>query len=149
MPIRSRTPQTQIAAEFAEFERQITQKAIKKLQYVGEACINAARDWRAQAHPYKDDTGNLRSSLGYVIAVDGKIGFVSSFEVVEKGEQGAKDGIEYAKQLAREYPNDIVLIMVAGKNYASYVANRGYDVLDSAEILAKKIAPKLLKGLFK
>lgn len=146
MPIKSRTPQTQIAAEFAEFERQITQKAIKKLQYVGEACINEAR----KGHTYKDDTGNLTSSMGYVIAVEGKIGFVSSFEVVKDGgEQGAKDGIEYAKQLAREYPNDIVLIMVAGKNYASYVANRGYDVLDSAEILAKKIAPKLLKGLFK
>jgi hypothetical protein len=38
------------------------------------------------------------------------------------------------------------LILVAGKEYAAYVSAR-YDVLDSAELLAEKLLPGILKKL--
>ncbi|MCM1066803.1 MAG: hypothetical protein NC418_04415 [Muribaculaceae bacterium] len=121
----------------------ITNALIYNLQYVGERCLNAARE----TNSYKDQTGNLRSSLGYVIASDGKIIKQSNFEVVKKGGRGAKSGIQFAKEVVRQFPEGVVLVMVAGMNYASYVAAKGYNVLDSAELLADKLVPKILKQL--
>ena len=40
---------------------------IRSLQYCGEQVLNKARS----TNSYKDQTGNLRSSLGYVVAADG------------------------------------------------------------------------------
>ena len=104
--------------------------------------LNAARS----SKDYKDQTGNLRSSLGYVVAVDGRVADISSFEVVKKGQEGAKTGADYARKLARKYPKGIVLIVCAGMNYAAYV-NSKRDVADSAELLADRLVPKMLKQL--
>ena len=102
---------------------------------------------RRETNSYKDRTGNLRSSLGYVIVLDGKIKYQSDFEVVMQGDSGAKSGIQYAKEVARQFPEGIVLIVVAGMNYASFVSATGRDVLDSAELLADKLVPQILKQL--
>jgi hypothetical protein len=67
--------------------------------------------------------------------------------VVKEGGEGSSGGLKYAKQLAAEYPKHVVLIVVAGMNYAHYVNNMGLDILDSAEILAEKQVPKLLRRL--
>lgn len=143
MPIKRLTPT-------AEIDRYITGRveAIKKalvynLCAVGEQVLNAAR----LTNSYKDQTGNLRSSIGYVVAVDGEIVQMSSFEVVKEGSEGARGGKEYAMQLVRDFPQGIVLIVVAGMNYASYVSAKGYDVLDSSELLADKLVPQMLQQL--
>lgn len=135
MPAKTNTPRTQIAAEFDAFEKRMIQKIVEQLKYVGEACVNEARQKRS----YQIQTGNLISSIGYVIAEDGKIVF-ESFEGIK--EAGKRAGIKLARDVAKNYPSDIVLIFVAGMEYASYVANRGYDVIDSAEILARKLILK-------
>lgn len=141
MPAHTRTPRAQIAAEFDEFERRLEKKIIRKLAVIGEACINEARN----KHTFITRTGNLKSSFGYLIAVDGEI-------VVEAFHGETDDGRRAAKELAidalNKYAIGYVLIFVAGMNYASFVANRGYDVIDSAEILAKKITPKIFKKLW-
>ena len=49
--------------------------------------------------------------------------------------------------MAREFPNGVVLVVVAGMNYAAHLSDRGYDVLDSAEVLAAKLVPQLLQSL--
>lgn len=143
MPIKRLTPT-------AEIDRYITGRveAIKKalvynLCAVGEQVLNAAR----LTNSYKDQTGNLRSSIGYVVAVDGEIVQMSSFEVVKEGSEGARGGKEYAMQLVRDFPQGMVLIVVAGMNYASYVSAKGYDVLDSSELLADKLIPQMLQQL--
>ena len=64
-----------------------------------------------------------------------------------QGDSGAKSGIQYAKEVARQFPEGIVLIVVAGMNYASFVSATGRDVLDSAELLADKLVPQILKQL--
>lgn len=143
MAIEQTTPQAEIDAYLEEQLNRRMQATVRTMQYVGEACLNAARSSKA----YKDQTGNLRSSVGYVVSVDGKIVEESSFAVVAKGGAGAKDGAEYAKKLARQYPKGITLIMVAGMDYAAYVSATGRDVLDSAELLAQSLVPKMLKQL--
>lgn len=143
MGIVQKPPAAEIDAYIKQQVERMTNALIYNLQFIGEKCLNAAR----QTYSYKDRTGNLRSSLGYVIAVDGKIKHQSDFEVVLKGNRGAKRGIQYAKEVARQFPEGIVLIVVAGMNYASYVSATGRDVLDSAELLADKLVPQILKQL--
>ena len=77
-----------MSAELEKVRRQI----IRELSIIGERCINEAR----LKGSYTDHTGNLRSSVGYVIVEDG--------------------------------------------------AAKGYDVLDSSELLARQLADKLIKN---
>lgn len=109
---------------------------------IGEQVLNAARS----TNSYKDQTGNLRSSLGYVVAIDGEIVTMSDFAPADKGTDkatGQKEGKAYAQQLLDKFPTGIVLLVVAGMNYASYVSAKGYDVLDSAELLAEQFCKEI------
>lgn len=143
MPIRQTTPQQEIDAYMAEQIKRIEYALVRTLQYVGERCLIAAR----KSKSYRDITGNLRSSVGYVISVDGNVVNSSDFDTVKNGENGAKEGYEYACSLVSQFPQGICLIVVAGKDYAQYVTAKGKDVLDSAELLAEQLVPKMLSKL--
>ena len=143
MPIKRLTPTTEIDRYIAGRVEAIKKALIYNLCAVGEQVLNAAR----LTNSYKDQTGNLRSSIGYVVAVDGEIVQMSSFDTVKDGREGSRGGKEYAMQLVRDFPHGIVLIVVAGMNYASYVSAKGYDVLDSSELLADKLVPQMLQQL--
>lgn len=143
MPIKRLTPPSQIG-RFIEAEVDRLKTAlVHNLCAIGEQVLNAAR----LTNSYKDQTGNLRSSIGHVVAVDGEIVQMSSFDVVKEGGEGAKVGRAYAMKLVRDFPKGIVLIVVAGTNYASYVSAKGCDVLDSSELLADKLVPQMLGKL--
>ncbi|MCM1168899.1 MAG: hypothetical protein NC324_03080 [Bacteroides sp.] len=94
---------------------------------------------------YIDWSSNLRSSIGYVISVDGEIRRRSGFEPIKGGKDGAREGASYAESLVSEYPQGIALIVVAGKEYAAYVQRKGYDVLTSAELMARKMMNELFE----
>ena len=143
MPIKRLTPTTDIDRYIAGRVEAIKKALVYNLCAVGEQVLNAAR----LTNSYKDQTGNLRSSIGYVVAVDGEIVQMSSFDTVKEGREGSRGGKEYAMQLVRDFPHGIVLIVVAGMNYASYVSAKGYDVLDSSELLADKLVPQMLQQL--
>lgn len=132
--------------EFSEFlERQLKsykKKVILLLERIGKKCVNEART----NGDYLDQTGNLRSSIGYAIVEDGKIVSISDFNVVKQGSHGKKEGSDFAKEIAKEYAKGIVLIVVAGMNYAAYVETRR-NVLTSSELLAKREVPRLLAKL--
>ena len=143
MPIKRLTPPAEIDRFIeAEVERLKT-ALVYNLCAIGEQVLNAAR----LTNSYKDQTGNLRSSIGYVVSVDGEIVQMSSFDVVKEGGDGAKGGKASATQLVADFPQGIVLIVVAGMNYASYVSAKGYDVLDSSEMLAERLVPQMLGQL--
>lgn len=143
MPIRQVTPNSEVNS-YIERKLEIwRQLLIRNFSYIGEQVLNAARS----TDSYKDQTGNLRSSLGYVIAVDGRVADISSFAVVKNGQEGSKTGADYARKLALKYPKGIVLIVCAGMNYAAYVSAKGYDVEDSAELLADRLVPQMLRQL--
>lgn len=143
MPIKRITPPAQIDRFIEAKVERLKTALVYNLCAIGEQVLNAAR----LTNSYKDQTGNLRSSIGYVVAVDGEIVQMSSFDVVKEGGEGAKGGKAYAMQLVRDFPKGIVLIVVAGMNYASYVSAKGYDVLDSSELLADKLVPQMLGKL--
>ncbi|MCE8584882.1 hypothetical protein K0E99_17600 [Bacteroides fragilis] len=143
MPIKNLTPEGAISDFIGQQVERITSALIYNLCAVGEQVLNQARS----TNSYKDQTGNLRSSIGYVVAVDGEVVQSSSFEVVKDGADGSRDGKSYALDLVKQFPEGIVLIVVAGMNYASYVSAKGYDVLDSSEVLADRLVPEILKQL--
>lgn len=143
MPIEQLTPMSEVEDYLETQIERLRNVAIRNLAYVGERCITASRIGGS----YTDQTGNLRSSTGYTLIEDGRIINVGGFEIERKGGDGAKSGETYAKKIASKYPKGLVLIVVAGMNYAAYVSAKGYDVLDSAELLAEQLVPELMKKL--
>lgn len=143
MPIKQTTTAEQIDAHINDFLHRKQEALLMRMSYIGEQVLNAARS----TNSYKDQTGNLRSSIGYVIVKDGSVVRASSFEQVKNGSDGTSKGRSYAESLAARYKNGIALIVVAGMNYAAYVKKRGYDVIDSSELLAEQLVPQMLREL--
>lgn len=132
---------------------------VKRLMRIGEECVNVARNlpspdanasikyvkgkrkplikkYNPHQPNYIDWTGNLRHSIGYLVAVDG--------EIINADLQNT-EATETAQKALSKYKDGIVLIMVAGMKYAYYVSKKGYDVLDSAIIEMKKKFEELVK----
>ncbi len=119
----------------AEAER-VDKIVIQALSNLGDMCVTEARD-RAQEDSWFNQTGNLRSSVGYVVVAHGTIVERSGFETVLNGSEGSMVGKKLAEELAKKYSSDYALIVVAGMHYAEYVeAKESKSVLASAELLA-------------
>ena len=141
MPIKCLTPRGEIELSIIEkVERQKT-ALVYNLCAIGKQVLTAARN----TNSYKDQTGNLRSSIGYAVVVDGEVIQASSFNVVKEGNDGAKNGKEYLEELIQIFSTGIALVVVAGMEYAAYVSAKGRDVLDSSELLAEKLVPAMLE----
>lgn len=143
MGVKLATPMAQVNKTLREEVEKQRRVLVRTMLYCAEEITNAART----TNSYTDRSGNLRSSVGCIVIVDGVILQEYGFEQVKEGAQGVIDGKEYAYSLAKQYPKGVAIIAVAGKEYASYVADKGYDVLDSAEVLAKKVIDLSLKEL--
>lgn len=129
-----------------EAER-VDRLTIRALSKLGEQCVTKIRD-RAGDKSWYDQTGNLRSSVGYVIAHNKNIIQYSTFNQVKQGSEGVKTGKDLAKELAKGYSNNYVLIVVAGMNYAEFVeAMDNKDVLSSTELWVKEQVPLMLEKL--
>ena len=112
--------------------------------YVGERCIIEAREGRT----YMDQTGNLRSSIGYAVILNGKIIQMALGDVVKTGDKGNSEGEEFLMQrVKKSQKNGIQMIVTAGMNYAEYVEAKGYNVLTSAELKAEPMIHSLLTRL--
>lgn len=107
----------------------IINETIHTLSYIGEHVVNTAK----KSGKYSNQTGNLRSSLGYIISIDGEIVEIGGFELTKDGYDGVKGGEALAQALAKT-SKGTTLTVVAGMHYAVYVAAQGLDVLDSAYI---------------
>lgn len=111
----------QIQSVFDRFQEDLDNKTLTVLQYMGEQFVNKAR----LNDTYKDNTGNLRSSIGYIIIKDGAV-IDNNFE---GNNQGVSKGQEVASKVSTSYPKGYVLIGVAGMDYAAYVEAKSYDVI--------------------
>ncbi len=147
MGIKMTTPMSEInAAIKAEAER-VNMFTIRALSYLGELCVIEAKD-RPQESSWFDQSGNLRSSIGYVIVHNGKIIKYSGFNQVKQGIDGIKEGKELAVELAKQYTSGYALIVVAGMNYAELVeAMDNKVVLASAELFARSELPNMVAKL--
>lgn len=144
--------------KFSELEKDLQTKkdAIKKvvirnLCWVGEQCVNTARN----DGNYRDITGNLRSSIGYVVLENGhEVSFsmrqrTKQFKGSEgDGKEGLKAGKDILEKIKGEHQRGYVLIVVAGMQYAAYVEEvRGKNVLISSRQYAEQLVPKLLHDI--
>ncbi len=138
MPIKLVTPESDTDALIAKYLARVESMITYNLCAIGEACINIGRS----TDTYKDQTGNLRNSIGYVVVYNGRVVQQAMTQDNRKGggRQGTAKGKAFIKELVGEHKkNATYLIVVAGMEYASYVSAKGMDVLDSAELEAEKL----------
>ena len=171
MPIRPNFTFEEILQRFDNFHYAVEAAQVEMMQYLGEKCIIEART----NHTYKDQTGALTSSIGYMVFKNGiairenfekqsplkyspdftwkvrKDGSSSLKEPLKAKEATPEEGLEKGKDLAKkigaEHSEGLVLIVVAGMHYALYVEAKGYNVLASAEHLAEQEFPRMAKQL--
>ena len=128
-----------------------TEQEIRKYEKVllnifceaGEECIIEAKN----GGTYTDQTGNLRSSIGYVVLRDRKVYQQGQVDQTKDGKEGISEGKKYLEKRIKAAKQDgIMLIVTAGMNYAEYVETRKV-VLSSAELKAPDIVRELLLGV--
>lgn len=116
----------------------VKQAVIMRFQFIGERFVTNAR----LNGTYNDITANLRSSIGYVILKDG-VQLFDNFQQAGKSVKGtgAGKGVKTAQTVAEgvasKYSKGLVLICVAGMEYAAAVEARGRDVITGSSLTAK------------
>lgn len=143
MGIKRQTPQRQIEQYTRAEIQKLEQRIAKTLMYIGEQCVNEARDSGA----YINQTGNLRSSIGYVILHDGEVVVEPEFIQYKDGQNGVERGKDFIKELIARTGKGFSLIVVAGMEYAAYVEAKGLNVLSSSELKAIDMTPRMLRKI--
>lgn len=125
-------------------EKELLHRSTRVAFYIGEMLIAHAKT----STGFTDQTGNLRSSIGYMVFAKGQLkgdNYISHL--------GAQDGMEQGKLLAMELGlpinGDVVLVVTAGMKYAIHVESKGYNVLTATEQYSKQVVNTLLKQLTK
>ena len=150
MPIKPNFTQADIRARMNAMIENRKQAIIAQLIYIGEECLTQARS----GHKYLNQTGNLCSSIGYCVLVDGEIVHEGEWKAVNGGKgdgtEGKKQGVAFLHELAaKQTTQGIVFLMVAGMPYAQYVEAMSLDVLDTSEQMAERKIKAMLNRLFK
>jgi hypothetical protein len=109
--------------------------------YIGFEAVALARNHGN----YKDDTGNLRSSVGFVIGKNGATLNSGGFEGTGTGKN---TGRTFAEKLLAD-TNGYALAVVAGMYYGVYVEKRQYDVVTFTEASARITAKQLFESMFR
>lgn len=122
----------QIKRALLERQKRIKAALILNLTRVGEKFVTNARD----NADFNDQTGNLRSSIGYVI-IDNGIQIAENFKVVKKGPEGIATAKKIIDEAKANFPTGLVLIGVAGMDYAAAVESYGFDVITSSASIAE------------
>ena len=165
MAIKPQFTKNDVRKRFDAFLEEVERAEIEALEKLGEECVTHAREIPAEVG-FKDQTGNLRSSIGYVIFKNGEAVRDYYFKSEGKEKEEGKpdiggDALKKAKDLADSVGKEtkgITLVVVAGMEYAAMLeaggawklkSRRPYDVLASAEILAQRNLPKVLSDLVK
>jgi len=145
MGLEPKFTQADIKARMNKFVQVIEKRQIQRLQYLGEMCVKKAREIPAEVG-FMDQTGNLRSSIGYMVFKDG-VAVHEGYTVTKTGGEGRIKGETLAKKVGARYTQGVSLVVTAGMDYAIYVEAKGRDVLTSAELFAKQELPKMLNEL--
>lgn len=89
---------------------------------------------------FNDQTGNLRSSIGFVIFYNGEI-VSENFEESPRGTDkatGLTEGKSFAESEGIDHQSGWAIVTVAGMEYASWVEAKGYDVITGSTLGAQK-----------
>ena len=124
----------------ATIRARIDTAILTRLQLIGEEFVKNARTNGS----YTDRSSNLRSSIGYVVLLDGQEQFES---FPGNTEEGKKAGRSVASEVSSEFPRGWILVCVAGMQYASLVEARGFSVITNSALIAKEQFQKDIKQL--
>ena len=125
---------------FDKFQERAEERIFKLLSAAGEKFVEVAR----KSGNYTDRTGNLRSSVGYIIAMDGE----TVSENFENGDTGISKARQLAEDISLAYQGSYVLIGVAGMEYAVHVEAKGKDVATTGYIQCQEYLRKALIKVF-
>lgn len=142
MGLRSKGNISEIRQRIEQFKVRFNNATFNALSRLGEEAITLAKTIPPEVG-FRDQTGNLRSSLGYSIYFNGE----QRFSFFEGTGEGTQTGQSISDDIAKDYPTGWVLIVVAGMNYAAAVESRGRDVLASAENLVWLKMPSTMAKL--
>ena len=129
----------------------IDQRIHRTLFEMGTRCIEQARKlteitWMGKT--YNNQTGNLRSSIGFVIARNGVEvefnGFTPPEGYAGTADTGPETGLLLARSVSETITSGWSMVVVAGMDYAAELETKNYDVLTSAEYLMDKELPIML-----
>lgn len=142
------TPEEALKAAMQMAADIIHEEMLATLTYLGEECLVRIRT-RSKEESWIDQTGNLRSSIGYAVFDYGRKWMGSFFESVPgpdgNGMAGSETGRAYINSLAEKFSDTYALVVVAGMDYAKYVeAMENKDVLAGTEMWANAIVDKRL-----
>jgi hypothetical protein len=141
------TPIREIDEALLKAAQQAEEAVIRMLSYLGEMTVAYARG-RSAPESWIDRSGNLRSSVGYVIVADGEVKQIAGFKQVLEGSEGVNTGKNLALELANRYTKAYALIVVAGMRYAELVeAIESKDVLAGPELFAREKLPEMVLKL--
>jgi len=134
-----------VRKHLAIFGTEVMEATISVLTYVGESFVNSARNIAT----YHDQTGNLRSSIGYVIGIDGTIVKKNLSDARFKGVStgGKERAVEIAKEILNENKKGYVLVGFAGMEYAAAVESKGFDVITNSVPAAGSLLKELKQYL--
>lgn len=117
--------------EFAKtFRKEVMDEAMRDLAFIAQGAYETA----ISSASFAEQTGALKSSIGWAVCRDGAIVHSGGFE--SHGSAGS-EGTDAGKSLLKSMPKErgISVILVAGMHYASYVESKGFDVNTSGELL--------------
>lgn len=133
----------QITELLRERKERIYQAVLLRLKKIGEAFVKNARE----NGNYKDRTGNLRSSVGYVILRNGEQLFQNFKAVGADGKAGLTAAKKVIDEAKGNFPNGLVLICVAGMEYAAAVESTGRDVITASSAIAEADLRKAIREI--
>lgn len=145
MGIKPRFKQADVRKRLDQFMGVIQNRIISRMQYLGEMCVTHARQVPAETG-FRDQTGNLRSSIGYMVFHNGK-SLSENYKQVAGGTLGIERGKALAREVAGKFPKGFLLVVTAGMDYAIHLESKGRDVLASAENLAEREWPRMREEL--
>lgn len=136
----------EIVKHLKEETLKVIGEVVAELSKIGDEVVQGIVN--GETSSWNDQTGNLRSSIGYIVTVEGEIKDEGGFRNYAGATEGASKGREFARSLSYQYPKGIALIIVAGMDYAAYVeAMDNKTVLAQGELEAKRLINEMVQKL--
>lgn len=111
---------------------------VERLAAIGQQAVEAC----VENGNYANRTWALRSSIGFGVCERGALLREGGFRVFGDGAAGAAEGRQSLARLAAG-TSELTLYLVAGRHYARYVADKGFDVLDSGVTIMERLIKEL------
>lgn len=124
-------------------KKQLEEAILQRLEYIGWEFVRMARSKNAADGGFNDRTGNLRSSIGFVVLKKGVVQ-LENVEQTSNGAEGANEARKLLLEVSAEHSEGYALIVVAGMNYAAAVESKGKDVITGSSLEAEKMVKRAI-----